>query len=1191
MTGPAYPNRAAPTRGAGWAEAQLPADLQDRLREFTGRRWVFEQIDSWLSGTGGRFLLTGQPGTGKSLIAARILQISNRDAHEPGLSHLREGATTYAHFCQARHPWTQNPLTFVEAISGRIAGIHDGFRAALMQSEHRQIVVQGKAVAGTVAAGALVAGVNLSVHVNSMSAVLAFDEAVRKPLAKLGSDGIGHPIVILVDGLDEALGIGGGNLVELLAAIIHPNAGLSRSMRFLLTARSDEPRIMDRLGLPDLDLQADAPHEEDDVGGYARSKLRSYPEPARSTLATRVAQKSGGNFLYARHVLENLLKRPEQVEDAATFRLPSDLKEVYYEFISRELAPTRRDEAWRTRYRPVLGLLAVARDEGLTPSQMAGAAEILAGQRIRPPDVLDTLEACAQFLTGSLPEGPVRIYHQSFREFLLTEPALSIDQTSISHALAEYFLDRNRDAWEQCDDDYALLYTPAHLAEAAAGSERPADRAEILQRLGRLVSDYGLIHSKLNRFGVRAVIEDYRLASDDVRFGHHANIDWLGTLRGAIQLSAKALQDDPDQLAAQLLGRLTHDRSQPQIERLLGEALTRHGGRWLCPMFPSLQAPGGPLLQVLQHEQPSAVAIAPDGSRAVSGSFDGTVKVWDLDNDRSVGPALDHGDCVTTVAITPDGRHVVSGSADGTVKIWQLDREQPSATVLHHADSLATVTISGDGQRLVCVSQGATSAQIWALETGAALEKVTFKGGAGSKLAAAEDARRIVFSAGADVLQVIEPVGHRKRQVLEKGGKVIAVAITQDGSCAVSLSYDGKLGVWDLEGNTKIRTLETEAVKVEVRKGGVIYRTGGGSPDVHGFAVAANARRAISGYTDGVIRIWDLDVAEQHTLQHGSEVVAAALTRDGERAVSGGKDGTLKVWNLQKLAQRDAKPSLAAVSTIAISLDGRRVVSGSQDGRLVLWDVADQWHGQTLQSHGFPVLGVTIAPDASRAICTSWEGSVTVWDLDRTRQTQILAELAEIRGVASITPDGRVALVGTPHGTLVAWELDRQAHEILRRDQWIIATALTPDGQRAISVPASSDGRLEFWNLSRRRKRKVLRHGSSVSAVAVTADGRWALSGSDSDYTVKVWDLNDGEETLVLAHPAPVTAVAVTSDRRWALSGTADAVVTLWDLASGKTTATFKADSGVSACAIAATPTVTIAVGDAGGAVHVLQLK
>src|SRR5215813_13752209 len=66
------------------------------------------------------------------------------------------------------------------------------------------------------------------------------------------------------------------------------------------------------------------------------------------------------------------------------------------------------------------------------------------------------------------------------------------------------------------------------------------------------------------------------------------------------------------------------------------------------------------------------VAIIPDGQRAVSGSLDGTVRVWDLAAGRCLAILRGHTNDIYGVAVTADGQRAVSGSLDGTVRVWDL---------------------------------------------------------------------------------------------------------------------------------------------------------------------------------------------------------------------------------------------------------------------------------------------------------------------------------------------------------------------------------------------------------------------------------------------------------------------------------------------------------------------------------------
>jgi len=128
----------------------------------------------------------------------------------------------------------------------------------------------------------------------------------------------------------------------------------------------------------------------------------------------------------------------------------------------------------------------------------------------------------------------------------------------------------------------------------------------------------------------------------------------------------------------------------------------------------------------------SALAITPDGLKAVSASEDGTIKVWDLENEVLLmtlsGHIYEGGDAL---AISDDGKRAVSVESGKKLNVWNLE----SGTVLHsdiggqtgrHTDIITSLDIfrTKDGLMVVSGSRDKT-VKVWNIDQGTLLRTLT----------------------------------------------------------------------------------------------------------------------------------------------------------------------------------------------------------------------------------------------------------------------------------------------------------------------------------------------------------------------------------------------------------------------------------------------------------------------------------
>ncbi|GAX44432.1 serine/threonine protein kinase [Tolypothrix sp. NIES-4075] len=274
------------------------------------------------------------------------------------------------------------------------------------------------------------------------------------------------------------------------------------------------------------------------------------------------------------------------------------------------------------------------------------------------------------------------------------------------------------------------------------------------------------------------------------------------------------------------------------------------------------------------------IAISRDNSILVSGSWDKTIKIWNLTDGTLIRTLTGHSDSVNSVAISPDGKTLVSGSNDKTIKIWNLTDGTLIRTLTGHSNYVTSVAISPDGKTLVSGSQDKTI-KIWNLTDGTLIRTLT---------------------------------GH--------SDSVTSIAISPDGKTLVSGGVDSPIKIWQIADGTLIRTLT------------------GHSNYITSIAISPDGKTLVSGGVDSPIKIWQIaDGTLIRTLTgHSNYITSVAISPDGQTLVSGTSDNTIKVW---QIADGNLIRTLTghsySIHSLAISPDGQTLVSGSHDKTIKIW--------------------------------------------------------------------------------------------------------------------------------------------------------------------------------------------------------------------------------------------------------------
>jgi len=246
----------------------------------------------------------------------------------------------------------------------------------------------------------------------------------------------------------------------------------------------------------------------------------------------------------------------------------------------------------------------------------------------------------------------------------------------------------------------------------------------------------------------------------------------------------------------------------------------------------------------------SDVVLSLDGHFALSGSWDKTLRLWDLAAGKTTRRFEDHNKDVLSVAFSADNRQIVSGSRDKTIKLWNT-LAQCKYTIQEdgHSDWVSCVRFSPSNSNPIIVSCGWDKAvKVWSL-TNCKLKTNHY--------------------------------GHT--------GYLNTVTVSPDGSLCASGGKDAKAMLWDLNDDKHLYTLDH-------------------TDTINSLCFSPN-RYWLCAATGPSIKIWDLegknmvdelkpDVITQNPKAEPPQCLSMAWSADGQTLFAGYSDSKIRVWQV-----------------------------------------------------------------------------------------------------------------------------------------------------------------------------------------------------------------------------------------------------------------------------------------------------
>jgi len=530
----------------------------------------------------------------------------------------------------------------------------------------------------------------------------------------------------------------------------------------------------------------------------------------------------------------------------------------------------------------------------------------------------------------------------------------------------------------------------------------------------------------------------------------------------------------------------------------------------------------------------TCVAFSPDGTRIVSGSQDGTVRIWDAASGESVltldgklkvpdelpqylqelpTASVQHETHITSVAFSPDAKRVAAATVGlaiaysresspielptgFAIKLWDA-KSGVELLTLELADDLwapavAFTAFTPDGQRLV-TGLGDGTVTLYDSLTGKELQSFCI----GNRPGSIESIAR-AFTLSPDAKWIAASGGNSEVKILDAAtGEVTVTLAPVRASYCVAFSPDAKRiaaggRLWDTASGLELASPKGRAERIRC----VAF-----SPDGRHIALGSDG--------EAVVRVCDVATGEERLALRGhiGAVTAVAFSPDSERLVSGSSDGTAKVWDVtttRDVLKLDGPEG--RITSILFNHDGEQIAVLS-NGNLTVWDVTTRREEFTFQDPIGRVKCFAFGPEGRQIALAVYQShetdggttegitKVTILDSETGQDVLTLEERDGAAGCLAFGPDA-----GTLACTLTT---ERQG-------------GIDPFGGTG-AAPPHRDGSVAVWDLTTGQEIRVFADGpfGGTSERTLSPDGGRIAVGA-SGQTIGIYDTLTGRELLTI---------------------------------------------------------------------------
>lgn len=532
----------------------------------------------------------------------------------------------------------------------------------------------------------------------------------------------------------------------------------------------------------------------------------------------------------------------------------------------------------------------------------------------------------------------------------------------------------------------------------------------------------------------------------------------------------------------------------------------------------------GPVLSITHNKT---------GTLLLTGGDDGTIRVWNLNDNSLVRTLLSKNKKLTSLSVSPDNTKLVSTGpgSESFVEVWDINSGSLIKTLSRPSISLKTVTFSRDGKKIASCLNGI---YIWDLNSGSLIRSFTDK--YSESVVFSTDGLKIISG---DSLGNVEfsniTTGASDKTFAAHQSKVTAIALSPDGTRLATGSHDKRLNIWDINGtlinpfighyndvvsldfSTDGTKLASCAYDKTVRiwglfPGNLLHTFHDNTEIVNSVSLSPDGSKMVAGSNDATIMFFDVSSDEYPTpwsfMGHTAKVASIAFSPDGNNLITGGYDNKVKLWDATfGILLKNFSGQISPIIAAAFTSDGTKIISAGADSRVKVWNATTSASVSTVSGQDTTITSIAFSPDRSQFACAGNDNLIKLRDAKNGSLIKsFTGHLDTIKSIA-FSPNGILLASASVDKTIKLWNVTNESI-IYTINSQATTLAFSPDGTTLLSGSFSCDT-LFLWDVGTGIIKKTFNNTSKqVSSVAYSPNGKiFAISSYDG--TIRIWKDNN----------------------------------------------------------------------------------